>query len=209
MFKSLSFILIVLVLSVSSVVAQESAAEESLADGIYAKIITNKGDILLKLEYEKAPLTVCNFVGLAEGTMNTDTRKGKPFYDGLILHRVISNFMIQGGCPLGKGHGGPGYKFPDEIDQTLKHTGPGILSMANAGRGTNGSQFFITHKATPWLNGKHTVFGNVVSGMDVVNQIAKGDVMKKVEIIRKGIAAKSFKTDQAAFDSYKKRLMSH
>ena len=129
---------------------------------------------------------------LAEGKIDTDVRKGKPFYDGLTFHRVIADFMVQGGCPDGTGRGGPGYRFGDEIDPSLKHDGPGILSMANAGPGTNGSQFFITHKATPWLNGKHTVFGKVVEGQDVVNKIQQGDTIKKLEIIRQGVDERSF-----------------
>lgn len=179
-------------------------AETKLTDGLYAKFVTNKGDIICKLEFEKTPLTVANFVGLAEGTKQLGGGAGKEgvrFYDGLTFHRVISNFMIQGGCPLGTGTGGPGYTFPDEIDSTLRHDGPGILSMANAGPGTNGSQFFITHNATPHLDGKHTVWGHVVEGMDVVNKIVKDDVIKTVEIIRAGDAAKAFKSDQAAFDA--------
>ncbi|WP_208597670.1 peptidylprolyl isomerase [Desulfogranum mediterraneum] len=174
-----------------------------MKDGLYAKIATNKGDILLKLYYDKTPLTVINFVGLAEGSLElggADKPTGTPFYDGLAFHRVINNFMIQGGCPLGTGTGGPGYTFPDEFDPALKHDRPGILSMANAGPGTNGSQFFITHLPTPHLDGKHTVFGKVLEGQEVVNAISQGDTIETIEIIRKGKAAEQFKTDQAAFD---------
>lgn len=180
--------------------AQSAQSADPAEDGLYARIKTNKGDILLTLEFEKTPLTVINFTGLAEGKLKTETRSGQPYYDGLTFHRVIADFMIQGGCPEGTGRGGPGYRFRDEIHPSLKHTGPGILSMANAGAGTNGSQFFITHKATPWLDGKHTVFGHVIEGMDVVNSIEKDDKIEKVEIIRVGAAAEAFKNDQAAFD---------
>ena len=171
---------------------------QNLQDGVYAKITTPKGELLLSLEYEKAPMTVSNFIGLAEGSLNLK-KPGTPFYDGLIFHRVINDFMIQAGCPDGKGTGGPGYKFPDEINSKLKHVGPGILSMANAGPGTNGSQFFITHVATPWLDGKHTVFGKVVEGQNVVNAIAQGDVIKKVEILRVGEKAQKFIVSKESF----------
>jgi cyclophilin family peptidyl-prolyl cis-trans isomerase len=180
------------------------AEEKKMKDGLYAKIATDKGDILLKLYYDKTPLTVINFVGLAEGSLHlggADAPLGKPFYDGLTFHRVIADFMIQGGCPLGTGTGGPGYQFPDEFDPSLKHDRPGVLSMANAGPGTNGSQFFITHVPTPHLDGKHTVFGQVVEGQDVVNAIAQGDTIKTVTILRVGKEAEEFKTDQAAFDA--------
>ena len=169
-------------------------------DGVYAVIDTNKGDIVLELFYKETPMTVCNFVGLAEGTL--DAAKGKPFYDGLTFHRVIANFMIQGGDPDGKGTGGPGYRFPDEFVDNLKHNTAGILSMANAGPGTNGSQFFITHVPTPWLDGKHTVFGRVVKGQDVVNKIVQGDRMNSISIIRKGAEAQKFTAAQKDFNAY-------
>ncbi len=180
------------------------------ADGLFADLTTNYGKIVLSLEYDKCPLTVCNFASLAEGTM--DAGKKGPYYDGLTFHRIIKDFMIQGGCPQGTGTGGPGYKFRDEIDPTLKHTGKGILSMANSGPSTNGSQFFITHKATPWLDGKHTVFGKVVDGMDIVDKIANLEVgaqdkpkepvtIQTLKIRRVGEKAIAFKTGQAAFNA--------
>ena len=178
-------------------------AKSQLKDGLYAKFNTSKGEILCSLEFEKTPLTVANFVGLAEGTKDLGggaKAKGDRYYDGLTFHRVIPDFMIQGGCPLGTGTGGPGYTFPDEIDPSLKHSGPGVLSMANAGPGTNGSQFFITHVPTPWLDGKHTVFGRVVDGQKVVDTIVQGDVINSLEIIRVGSKAEGFKSDQTAFD---------
>ena len=169
--------------------------------GVYALFDTSKGYILCSLEYKKTPMTVANFVGLAEGTIKNDHKdEGEPYYDGLKFHRVMRNFMIQGGCPQGTGRGGPGYKFADEINPDLRHTGPGILSMANAGPGTNGSQFFITHVATPHLDGKHTVFGSVVEGQKVVNSIAIGDLINHIEIIRVGEEAKAFKGNQEQFN---------
>jgi peptidyl-prolyl cis-trans isomerase B (cyclophilin B) len=137
-----------------------------------ATIVTNKGTIRLRLHDDKAPRTVANFEKLA----------GDGFYDGLSFHRVIKDFMVQTGCPRGDGRGGPGYTFEDEIHPDLRHDGPGVLSMANAGPDTNGSQFFITHVATPWLDGKHSVFGRVTEGQEVVDSIAQGDVMEKVTV---------------------------
>ena len=166
-------------------------------NGIYAKFKTSKGDILVNLEYKKTPGTVGNFVALTEGNLENSVKKqGTPYYDGLKFHRVIPDFMIQGGCPLGTGTGGPGYKFDDEIHPDLKHDGPGKLSMANSGPATNGSQFFITHIETPWLDGKHTVFGNVVEGQNVVDTISQGDEMS-VEILRVGTEAEAYNAVEA------------
>lgn len=178
-------------------------------EGVFALMETSRGNIVLELHYKQTPLTVTNFVGLAEGKLKA--AKGKPFYDGLKFHRVISkangddqDFMVQGGDPQGTGRGGPGYTFPDEIVPSLKHSAPGVLSMANAGPGTNGSQFFITHVPTPWLDGKHTVFGKVIEGQDVVNKTLQGDVIKKLTIIRLGKDAEAFSATQEDFDLLKK-----
>ncbi|MEX6625963.1 peptidylprolyl isomerase [Tenacibaculum salmonis] len=166
-------------------------------NGIYAKFTTPKGAILVNLEYEKTPGTVGNFVALAEGNLDNNAKpQGTPYYNGLKFHRVISDFMIQGGCPQGTGTGNPGYKFEDEFHPDLKHDAPGKLSMANAGPGTNGSQFFITHTPTPHLDGNHTVFGNVVEGQDVVDAIAQNDTMD-IEIIRVGETAEKFNAVEA------------
>jgi len=164
-----------------------------MQDGIYAKFTTEKGEILIKLTHDKTPGTVGNFVALAEGNhKNEIQQQGTPYYDGLKFHRVIPEFMVQGGDPAGTGSGGPGYKFDDEFHPELTHDRPGVLSMANSGPGTNGSQFFITHIPTNWLDNKHTVFGHVIEGQDVVDNVAQGDTMQKVEIIRVGDEAASW-----------------
>ena len=174
--------------------------------GMMALIKTNKGDIKLSLEFKKAPMTVANFIALAEGKMPNQIKKtGEPFYNGLTFHRVIKDFMVQGGDPSGDGKGGPGYQFPDEFDASLVHDAPGVLSMANAGPGTNGSQFFITHVATPWLNGMHTVFGRVIEGMPFVNGIQQGDKIISITIERISDEAKSFDA-MAVFTSKMKEL---
>ncbi|RTY72937.1 peptidylprolyl isomerase [Flavobacterium bomense] len=173
-------------------------------EGIFATIATNKGDIVVELAYQKAPVTVANFIALAEGknTFVTDDKlKGKPFFDALKFHRVIQDFMIQTGDPSGNGSGGPGYSFKDEFTD-LRHNKAGILSMANSGPATNGSQFFITHKATPWLDGKHSVFGHVTQGMAIVNAIAQSDVITKITIVRKGALAKKFDAPKVFADYF-------
>ena len=177
--------------------------EIKVGDGLYALFETSKGDILIQLEMEKAPITVANFVALAEGNHPKVTvKKGEPFFDGLIFHRVIPQFMIQGGDPDGRGTGGPGYQFPDEFHPSLRHNGPGILSMANSGPGTNGSQFFITEVATNWLDDRHSIFGKVIAGLEKVTEIANAErdprdvpktpITMNVKIIRQGKAAKEF-----------------
>ncbi|MBL4744878.1 MAG: peptidylprolyl isomerase [Flavobacteriaceae bacterium] len=178
----------------------KTAKYADLSEGLYADVQTNKGSILLKLEFEKTPMTVANFVSLAEGTNSKvrDSFKGKHFYDGIKFHRVIKDFMVQGGDPTGTGSSGPGYKFPDEFPKDslgvllLTHNKPGVLSMANSGPGTNGSQFFITHKKTRWLDGKHTIFGNVIIGQNIIDTIVKDDYINKIDVIRVGKLAKEF-----------------
>ena len=200
-------------------------AAETLKDGVYAEIVTNHGVILAKLEYKKVPLIVANFIGLAEGmkfynkdnTKSPINQQANPFYDGLLFHRVIKDFMIQGGCPNGDGTGNPSYFLPDQFHPDLKHDAPGILSMANSGEHTNGSQFFITHKATPWLDfndsraGNHSVFGKVIKGLEVIDKIAnvstdannkptKTVYIQNIKIIRQGDEAKTFESTEDAIN---------
>ena len=174
----------------------------TLDNGLYADIFTDKGSIIVKLEMKKAPITVANFVSLSEGKNPMVSKEyiSRKFYNGLKFHRVIEDFMIQGGDPLGLGSGGPGYSFNDEFSD-LTHNGPGVLSMANSGPSTNGSQFFITHKDTPWLDGKHTIFGKVVEGQNVVNNIQQNDIINEIKIIRKGDEANNFNAP-ALFKKY-------
>ena len=169
-----------------------------MENGIYAKFNTSKGSILVKLTHDLTPGTVGNFVALAEGNMENKVKpQGVKYYDGLSFHRVIPDFMIQGGCPKGTGTGDPGYKFDDEFHPSLKHDRPGVLSMANAGSGTNGSQFFITHVPTSWLDNKHTVFGHVIEGQEVVDAVAQGDQLETLEIIRVGEEAQNWNAIEA------------
>ena len=169
-----------------------------MENGIYAKFNTTKGSILVKLTHDLTPGTVGNFVALAEGNLENKVKpQGTKYYDGLKFHRVIPDFMIQGGCPQGIGSGGPGYSFDDEFHPTLKHNRPGVLSMANSGPASNGSQFFITHIPTDWLDNKHTVFGFVEEGQDVVDAIAQGDLIDTLEIVRVGDEAKKWNAVEA------------
>ncbi len=172
---------------------------QNLDNGLYARIDTSRGEITVRLFYERAPLTVTNFVGLTEGTIDSSRGDDVRFFDGLRFHRVVADFVIQGGDPAGNGTGGPGYTFPDEFHPELRHSGPGVLSMANRGPDTNGSQFFITLAETPWLDDRHAVFGEVIQGMDVVRRVEQGDTMESVEIIRVGRDARRFRADQASF----------
>ncbi len=175
----------------------------ALSPGVYGTIYTPKGKIVCKLEYEKAPITVINFVGLAEGTKTHNRKENIHFYDGLNFHRVEPGFVIQGGDPNGNGSGGPGYQFTNEIDPTLKHDRAGILAMANAGPNTNGSQFYITFGPTPSLDGGYSVFGSVVdsNSMNVVKAIAVGDKIDSIRITRVGAKAKEFKATEEAFQA--------
>ena len=173
-------------------------------NGLFATISTSKGEIKIELEFEKTPGTVGNFVGLSLGLISNSIKPlGEAYYNGLKFHRVINDFMIQAGCPLGTGTGDPGYKFDDEFHNELKHDRPGVISMANAGPSTNGSQFFITHVETPWLDNKHTVFGNVIDGMDVVNSISQNDEIISIKINAVGDKAKAFDAAKA-FEDFNK-----
>ena len=203
--KKLVVLLCALTATVLSAQTKNAKPKPVVLEGIFAEIYTNKGKIALQLEFQKTPITVANFITLAEGKNEfvTNDRKGKPYYDGLKFHRVIPNFMIQGGCPLGTGAGDPGYRFKDEFDASLKHNKPGIFSMANSGPATNGSQFFITHKDTPWLDNKHSIFGHVIEGQKVVDVIVQEDVIEKVIIVRKGKLAKNFNAEKV-FSEYMK-----
>ena len=200
-FKNVISFSAILLIGFSSCKAQYPELE----DGIYAEFVTNKGIMVAKLHYEKTPITVANFVSLAEGsnTMVDSAYKNKKFFNGIIFHRVIDSFMIQGGDPTGTGSGSPGYKFNDEFNPDLKHDKPGILSMANSGPNTNGSQFFITEKPTPFLDNRHTVFGELVLGLDIQDTISnvktnsadkpvEDVVIKELNILRKGSKAKTF-----------------
>jgi peptidyl-prolyl cis-trans isomerase A (cyclophilin A) len=179
-------------------VASCTSGLPGMPEGLYARLATAKGEVVVKLEYQKAPLTVGNFVGLAEGRLGP--AKGKKYFDGLVFHRVVPEFVVQTGDPKGDGSGGPGYQFPNESSD-LKYDSAGVVGMANAGPDTNGSQFFITLNPVSELDGGYTIFGKVVKGMEVVKQIAQGDKLAKVEILRNGAEAKAFKSDQAVFDS--------
>ena len=194
------YFLIILIINFSCNMSQKNNN-----DTIYASIETSKGIIKTQLFFNLTPVTVANFISLAEGENKevSEQYKGKKYYNGITFHRVIPDFMIQGGDPTGTGSGSPGYNFKDEFVDELKHDSAGILSMANAGPGTNGSQFFITHKETPWLDGAHTVFGNVVEGQDIVNKIEQGDSIINIEIIRQGNSAKKFNAPKIFTNHFK------
>jgi len=194
--KTLFSIAVVLLAALPAV-----AESQSLADGLYTEIKTERGTIVCSLDFEKTPVTVANFIGLAEGTIAANGTAGRKYYDGLTFHRVEKGFVIQGGDPKGDGTGGPGYQFPNETRPDLKHDAAGVLAMANAGPDTNGSQFYITMKPVPQLDGGYNIFGRVVQGMDVVKAVKVGDHMISVRILRVGPAAGSFLVTQAGFDA--------
>lgn len=198
-------LLLTLIIAVMPISCKEKNTKNR-ENGLYAQISTPRGSIVMRLFPEKAPLTVTNFVGLAEGTLDFANKKGA-FYNGLKFHRVIDDFMIQGGDPEGSGSGGPGYRFPDEVNNGLIFDKPGILAMANAGPNTNGSQFFITHVPTDWLNGKHTIFGEVIEGQDVVDNVQQGDTIDSIEILRIGSKAKSYKANSSIFKKLEESIV--
>jgi peptidylprolyl isomerase len=177
-----------------------NAQTSKLPDGLYAEIATARGTIVISLAWDKAPMTVSNFVGLSEGSLRANGTAGKKYFDGLSFHRVVAGFVVQGGDPKGDGSGGPGYEFPNETSPGLKHDSAGVVAMANAGPDTNGSQFYVTLAPAPNLDGGYSVFGKVVKGMDVVSSIKQGDTMKSVRILRVGTAARAFTVNQAGFD---------
>lgn len=176
-----------------------STPARELPDGLYAEITTDRGEIVIRLEPARAPVTVMNFVGLAEGTIDNDHAPGKRFYDGLTFHRVEPGFVIQGGDPNGDGTGGPGYRFPTETHPELLHDRPGIVAMANSGPDTNGSQFYITMGPTPHLDGGYNVFGEVIEGMSVVTSIQAGDRIRSVKILRSGEEAVAYRASTDRF----------
>ena len=178
-----------------------SGYASEFGDGVFTVIETNKGRIVGRLFYERAPMSVANYIGLVEGKINHNRVDNASFYDGLIFHRVIPNYLIQGGCPDGNGYGDPGYMFDDEFHPELRHDKPGVFSMANSGKDSNGSQFFITHRPTPQLDDKHSVFGEVIDGMNVVYAMQPGDRIEKVSILRVGEAAQAIKVTQSSFDA--------
>jgi peptidylprolyl isomerase len=187
--------------------SEEFPAPKGLPDGLYAELRTTAGPIIIQLFPDRTPLTVANFVGLAEGTKYS-TRQGNRFYDGTNFHRVVYDFVVQGGDPTGTGKGGPGYTFPDEFHPELRHDGLGVVSMANSGPDSNGSQFFITMKATPWLDDRHSIFGRVVRGQEILFEIKQGDILQSVQIHRIGDGYKSYTVTQAIFDSLRNSLFS-
>jgi peptidyl-prolyl cis-trans isomerase A (cyclophilin A) len=199
--RGMHLVIISLVALLAAVGAGSAAAQEQpLADGLYAEITTVRGTIVCALEFEKAPMTVANFVGLAEGTISANGARRK-FYDGLTFHRVEKGFVIQGGDPDGNGSGGPGYQIPNETRPDLRHDVAGVLAMANSGPDTNGSQFYITMGPAAWLDGGYSVFGHVVKGMEAVTAIKQGDKMTSVRIVRIGAAAGAFTVTQQSFDA--------
>ena len=197
--KNILYILILLTLVCTSFTSED--------DGIFAIVKTEKGEITIRLHYDKAPMTVANFIGLAEGSIENSAReKGAPFYDGLNFHRVEAGAIIQGGCPLGNGLGNPGYKFKNETPKSLNHDKAGVVAMANSGRNTNGSQFYITMRPIPSLDGDYSVFGQVEKGLGVIEMIEIGDKIVSVTIERRGEPGKVFNVNEAFPAKARKKL---